>query len=190
MNATLTFFFGLFILVLFAWYFLTDKERTKRWLGTTLALLLCAFSIDAFLPFDQKIHLGLDLQGGTSFLVRLVPPVLEEGGKPRPITPEMQEQAVEVIRKRVDEFGVSEPVITKQGTDHILVQIPGLSTAQVDTARQQLQRAGKVEFRRVPPSGDQLVRQIAAGTAFTPPGYVIPPSIERRNGQPEKLLIK
>ena len=190
MNATLTFFFGLFVLILFAWYFLTDKERTKRWLGTTLALLLCAFSIDAFLPFDQKIHLGLDLQGGTSFLVRLVPPVLEEGGKPRPITPEMQEQAVEVIRKRVDEFGVSEPVITKEGTDHILVQIPGLSTAQVETARQQLQKVAKLEFRLVHPNSDQLVRQIQAGTAFTPPGYVILTSIERRSGQPEKLLIK
>jgi SecD/SecF fusion protein len=190
MNATLTFFFGLFILLLFAWYFLTDKERTKRWLGTTLALLLCAFSIDAFLPFDQKIHLGLDLQGGTSFLVRLVPPVLEEGGKPRPITPEMQEQAVEVIRKRVDEFGVSEPVITKEGTDHILVQIPGLSTAQVETARQQLQKVAKLEFRLVHPNSDQLVRQIQEGTTFTPPGYVILTSIERRSGQPEKLLVK
>jgi SecD/SecF fusion protein len=190
MNATLTFFFGLFILLLFAWYFLTDKERTKRWLGTTLALLLCAFSIDAFLPFDQKIHLGLDLQGGTSFLVRLVPPVLEEGGKPRPITPEMQEQAVEVIRKRVDEFGVSEPVITKEGTDHILVQIPGLSTAQVETARQQLQKVAKLEFRLVHPNSDQLVRQIQEGATFTPPGYVILTSIERRSGQPEKLLVK
>ena len=190
MNATLTFFFGLFILLLFAWYFLTDQERTKRWLGTTLALLLCAFSIDAFLPFDQKIHLGLDLQGGTSFLVRLVPPIPEEGGKPRAITPEMQEQAVEVIRKRVDEFGVSEPVITKEGTDHILVQIPGLSTAQVETARKQLEKVAKLEFRLVHPNSDQLVSQIEAGTAFTPPGYVILKSIERRNGQPEKLLVK
>jgi SecD/SecF fusion protein len=190
MNATLTFFFGLFILVLFAWYFLTDQERTKRWLGTSLALLLCAFSIDAFLPFEQKIHLGLDLQGGTSFLVRLVPPVPEEGGKPRPITPEMQEQAVEVIRKRVDEFGVSEPVITKEGNDHILVQIPGLSPAQIETARQQLERVAKLEFRLVHPNNEQLVHQIAAGSAFTPPGYVILTSIEHRNGQPEKLLVK
>ncbi len=102
----------------------------------------------------------------------------------------MQEQAVEVIRKRVDEFGVSEPVITKQGTDHILVQIPGLNTAQVETARQQLQRVAKLEFRLVHPNSDQLVRQIAAGTAFTPPGYVVLTSIERRNGQPEKLLVK
>src|ERR1700733_1567768 len=190
MNATLTFFVGLFVLLLFAWYFLTDKEKTKRWLGTTLTLLLCAFSIDAFSPFEQKIHLGLDLQGGTSFLIRLVPPVPEDGGAPRAITPEMQEQAVEVIRKRVDEFGVREPVITKQGTDHILVQIPGLSTAQVETAGPQLQRVAQLEFRLVHPDSDQLVRQIAAGTAFTPPGYVVLTSIEHRNGQPEKLLVK
>src|SRR4029077_5869666 len=116
MNATLTFFFGLFVLFLFAWYFLTDKEKTKRWLATTLTLLLCAFSIDAFLPFEQKIHLELDLQGGTSFLVGVGRPVPEGGGAPPHITPEIQEQAVEVIQKRVDKFGVSEPVITKQGT--------------------------------------------------------------------------
>jgi SecD/SecF fusion protein len=190
MDATLTFFFGLFVLVLFAWYFLTTKEKTKRWLGTALALLLCVFSIDAFLPFQQKIHLGLDLQGGTSFLVRLVPPVPEQGGAPRTITPEMQEQAVEVIRKRVDEFGVSEPVITKQGTDHILVQIPGLNAAQIETARQQLQKVAKLEFRLVHPNSDQLVPQIEAGTAIAPPGYVVLTSIEHPNGQREKLLVK
>jgi SecD/SecF fusion protein len=190
MDATLTFFFGLFVLILFAWYFLTGKERTKRWLGTTLTVLLCVFCIQAFLPFQQKIHLGLDLQGGTSFLVRLVPPAPEQGAPPRPITPEMQEQAVEVIRKRVDEFGVSEPVITKQGSDHILVQIPGLNATQIQTAREQLQRVAKLEFRLVHPNSDQLVSQIEAGTAFPPPGYVILNSLERRNGHPEKLLVR
>jgi SecD/SecF fusion protein len=190
MDATLTFFFGLFVLVLFGWYFLTGRERTKRWLGTALTVLLCVFCVEAFLPFQQKIHLGLDLQGGTSFLVRLVPPVPEQGAPPRAITPEMQEQAVEVIRKRVDEFGVSEPVITKQGSDHILVQIPGLNATQIQTAREQLQRVAKLEFRLVHPNSDQLVPQIEAGTAFPPPGYVILNSIEQRNGHPEKLLVK
>src|SRR6201997_4384001 len=189
MTPALTFVFGLVLLILFGLYFIVENERTKRRLGTALAVLLCAFCIDSFLPLQKKIHLGLDLQGGTSFLVRLVPPT-EENGQPRKITPEMQEQAVEVIRKRVDQFGVSEPVITKQGTDHILVQIPGLSTAQVETARTQLQKVAKLEFRLVHPNSDQLVRQIAAGTAFTPPGYVLLNSIERRNGQPEKLLVK
>ena len=36
------------------------------------------------------------------------------------------EQALEIIRNRIDQFGVSEPEITLQGTDHILVQLPGI----------------------------------------------------------------
>jgi SecD/SecF fusion protein len=191
MTPTLTFLFGLVILFLFAWYFLSEKEKFKRWLGTTLTLLLCAFCVEAFWPFEQKIHLGLDLQGGTSFLIRLVPPTNETGGQSRQITPQMQEQAVEVIRKRVDAFGVSEPVITKQGSDHILVQIPGLNTAQIETARQQLQRVAKLEFRLVHPNSDQLVAQIDAGQGYTPPGYVILNSVEKREGKPpERLLVK
>jgi SecD/SecF fusion protein len=190
MHPILTFAFGIILLFLFAWYFLSEREKTKRWLGTSLALLLCVFCIDAFLPFEQKIHLGLDLQGGTSFLLRLVAPTPDEGGSARQITPQMQEQAVEVIRKRVDAFGVSEPVITKQGSDHILVQIPGLNTAQIETARQQLQRVAKLEFRLVHANNDQLIAQIDSGQAFTPPGYVLLNSQEQRNGKPEKLLVK
>jgi SecD/SecF fusion protein len=184
MTPALTFVFGLVLLILFGLYFIVENERTKRGLGTALAVLLCAFCIDSFLPLQKKIHLGLDLQGGTSFLVRLVPPT-EENGQPRKITPEMQEQAVEVIRKRVDQFGVSEPVITKQGTDRILVQIPGLDAAQVENARQQLLRVAKLEFRLVHPQSDELVPQIENGSHFTPPGYVILNGVER-NGKREK----
>ncbi len=197
MNPTLTFFFGLLLLVIFAWYFISEKDRVKRWLATILTVLLCAFCIDSFLPLDQKIRLGLDLQGGTSFLIRLVPPTGENGAS-RTITPEMQEQAVEVIRRRVDQFGVSEPVITKQGTDRILVQIPGLDTAQIENARQQLQRVAKLEFRLVHPNMEALLPQIESGATFTPPGYVILPGkpdqpidgAAKNAPKPTKYLVK
>ena len=188
MTPALTFVFGLVLLVLFGLYFLFESERRKRWTGTILAVLLGAFCVDAFLPLEKKIHLGLDLQGGSSFLVRLVPPT-DENGQARKITPEMQEKAVEVIRKRVDQFGVSEPVITRQGSDRILVQIPGLDTAQIESARRQLQRVAKLEFRLVHPQSDELVPQIEKGSHFTPPGYEILNGIER-NGKSEKLLVK
>src|ERR1700745_185625 len=125
MNPTWTFFFGLLLLCIFAAYFLVEREQTKRLLGTTLTGLLCAFCIYSFYPPSANIHYRLDLQRGPSFLIRLVPPK-NENGKSRTITPDMQQQAVEVIRRRVDQFGVSEPIITSQGSGRILVQIPRL----------------------------------------------------------------
>jgi SecD/SecF fusion protein len=191
MNPTWTFLFGLFLLCLFGAYFLVEKEQTKRLLGTTLTVLLCAFCIYSFYPPSAKIHYGLDLQGGTSFLVRLVPPK-DENGKPRTITPDMQQQAVEVIRRRIDQFGVSEPIITSQGSDRILVQIPGLDTAKIDEARDQLQRVAKLEFRLVHPQSSTLVSQIDSGQTFTPPGYEILDGVKGKSttGKPEKYLVK
>lgn len=188
MSPTWTFLFGLFLLCLFAAYFLVEKEQTKRLLGTALTVLLCAFCIYSFYPPSAKIHYGLDLQGGSSFLIRLVPPK-DENGKPRAITSDMQQQAVEVIRRRVDQFGVSEPIITTQGSDRILVQIPGLDTARIDSAREQLQRVAKLEFRLVHPESSKLIPLIDSGQTFTPPGYEILNG-KSASGSPQKYLVK
>ena len=106
MSPALTFFAGLLLLILFGWYFASDLPVRKRWLGLILSVLLVAFCLEATLPPSQKIKLGLDLQGGTSFLIKLTPQA------DQPITSDLLDQAVEVIRKRVDAYGVSEPVIT------------------------------------------------------------------------------
>jgi len=167
MNPIFTFCFGLLLLVLFGWYFATETGRRKRMLGTVLTVLMVAFCIQSVYPPDQKVHLGLDLQGGTSFLIRLdIPP----GGI---LDKDTVSQAVEVIRKRVDQFGVSEPVITPEGKDRILVQIPGLDEQKIKEAREQLQKVAQLEFRLVRPGSAQLIKQIDAGTQPIPPGYEI-----------------
>jgi SecD/SecF fusion protein len=144
MSPAFTFFAGLGLLVLFGWYFATDLGPRKRLLATALMGLLVAFSIATIWPPEKKIQLGLDIQGGTSFLIRLIP-----GEKQ--ITRAMLDQAVEVIRKRVDYFGGGEPVISPVGSDRILVQIPGLDTAKIQEARDQLSRVAKLEFALVHP---------------------------------------
>ena len=150
MTPALTFFAGLGLLVLFGWYFATDVGLRKRLLATTLVMLLVAFSIATIWPPKEKIQLGLDIQGGTSFLIRLM-------GGDKAVNKGMLDQAVEVIRKRVDYFGVGEPVISPVGNDRILVQIPGLDTAKIQEAREQLSRVAKLEFRMVyPDNGDRL----------------------------------
>src|SRR4051794_16979409 len=132
MSNTLVFFSGLVLLILFGWYVLSDTDRAKRIVGTILTILLVGFCIALVIPpYDirdangkltpGKISLGLDLQGGTSFLIQLMP-AANEGGEVRSITPDMVERAIEAIRKRVDQFGVSEPIITPQGKERILVQ--------------------------------------------------------------------
>ena len=186
MTPALTFFIGLAMLVLFGWYFATDQGSRKRLLAMTLMLLLVIFSIATIWPPQKKIALGLDIQGGTSFLIRLVP-----GDKP--ITKGMLDQAVEVIRKRIDVFGVSEPIISPVGGDRILVQIPGLDTAKIQEARDQLSRVAKLEFRLVYSDNGERLREIDEGKQVIPPEYRIETYKMQREGEKpveERLLVK
>src|SRR5437867_2712484 len=204
MTPALTFFIGLAIVVLFGWYFATESNRLRRILGTVLTITVTALCLwSTYPPFDEKgpdgkivrrgkIHLGLDLQGGTSFLIRLEPPASADGGK-RPITKSMVDQAIEAIRKRVDRFGVSEPIITPQGNDRILVQIPGLDAANIQEARDQLSRVAKLEFRLVYPDNGQRLKAIDEGKDVIPPEFRIESYEMQREGEKpieERLLVK
>src|SRR2546423_5600230 len=187
MSPGLTFFVGVGMLVLFGWYFASDQGLRKRLLASTLMLLLVIFSIATIWPPQKKIALGLDIQGGTSFLIRLVP-----GDKS--ITKGMLEQAVEVIRKRVDYFGGGEPIISPGGQDRILVQIPGLDTAKIQEARGQLSRVAKLEFRLVYPDNGERLAAIDKGTEVVPPEYKIEnykhAAEENEQATTERLLVK
>src|SRR5438132_2736500 len=187
MTPALTFFAGLGLLVLFGWYFATDVGLRKRLLATTLVMLLVAFSIATIWPPKEKIQLGLDIQGGTSFLIRLM-------GADKEVNKGMLDQAVEVIRKRVDVFGVSEPVISPVGNDRILVQIPGLDTAKIQEVREQLSRVAKLEFRLVFPDNGERLRAIDGGKEVIPPEYRIEvyKMAAEGNEKPreERLLVK
>jgi SecD/SecF fusion protein len=187
MNPALTFFIGLVMLILFGWYFATNFGLRKRILATLLMLMLVVFSIVTIWPPREKIALGLDIQGGTSFLIRL-----KQADKP--ITKAMLDQAVEVIRKRVDYFGGGEPVISPVGSDRILVQIPGLDTAKIQEARQQLSRVAKLEFRLVYPDNGERLKAIDAGQEVIPPEYRLesytPHAEEGRKPVQERLLVK
>lgn len=188
MSPALTFLVLLGLLALFGWYFATDIGPRKRILGTLLTVLLTAFCVWSMLPLEKKIRLGLDLKGGTSFLIKLS----SEGG--REISKEMLDQAVEVIRKRVDEYGVGEPVISPAGTDRILVQIPGLDSEKIQEARQQLSRVAKLEFRLVYPDNGQRLQGIDAGTEVIPPEYKVETYILHsepgKKAEEERLLVK
>ena len=164
MSPALTFTFGLIILALFAWYFSTEFANRKRVLGMALTLLLVALC--GALVLSKGINKGLDLAGGTEFIIRMV----REGKDP--VSERAADAAVEVIRSRVDRYGVGEPVISRLGNDQIQVQIPGLDPDHIKEVRETLQRVAKLEFKLVYPN-QGLIQQIEAGTAIIPPGYMI-----------------
>jgi SecD/SecF fusion protein len=187
MNPALTFVLGLLLAALFGWYFLTDSDRHKRILGSILTVLVVALCLASVYPPEQNLPLGLDLKGGTSFLVRLKAEA-EEGASPKEITPAMLDQAKEVIRKRVDSMGTSEPLIAPQGTDRILVQIPGLNTGKLDEAREQLYKPAKLDFKLVHPQSDGIL----SGAIPPDPAFKVEIHQDERNGKPfeEKLVVK
>ena len=104
-----------------------------------------ALSIWAMSPVSQKIHLGLDLQGGSRLLLELSPTA-----ETPTITSQVQEQTKEVIDRRVNSLGLAEPQISKVGTNRILVELPKASAATADQAEKLLKEAAVLEFKIVP----------------------------------------
>jgi SecD/SecF fusion protein len=148
-----------------------------------------------------SVKLGLDLQGGTSYLVEMDTNALAAvtGATNAPANSAEVDlaigHAVEVLRKRVDKFGVAEPVIQPAGDNRILVQLPGLSESDKEAAKQQIQKAAYLEFRIVHPESDRLVNPQTGElvTGMAEPGYEVMRRKERMpdgTEQIEAVLVK
>jgi SecD/SecF fusion protein len=81
-------------------------------------------------------------------------------------------QSIEVIRKRIDELGTTEPSIQRQGTDRVLVQVPGFG----DSSRLKdiISRTARLTFHLVHPS----MSAAQAEAQGIPAGYIILPSAD------------
>jgi SecD/SecF fusion protein len=71
-------------------------------------------------PAHKKPTLGLDLRGGLEVVLKAKPP------KGHKLTKADMDRAVTVMRNRIDKLGVSEPVVTKQGSDEIVIELAGV----------------------------------------------------------------
>ena len=71
---------------------------------------------------EGKINLGLDLQGGMHIVLKV-----DTSGMPKEERDDATERALEIIRNRIDQFGVLEPSIQRQGKDRVIVQLPGVT---------------------------------------------------------------
>jgi SecD/SecF fusion protein len=88
----------------------------------------------------KALNLGLDLKGGMHVVLEVDQSKLKEGEKRDAV-----DRALEIIRNRVDQFGVTEPLIQKQGGDRIIVELPGLQ--EVDRAQALIGQTAQLEFK-------------------------------------------
>ena len=117
--------------------------------------------------FGKPIKKGLDLQGGMYIVLRPdYERIKEELGK-EPSEREKQEyldKSLGILMRRINRFGVSEPVIRKLGKDNIEIQLPGIRDRE--KAIEVIKKVGNLSYKLVDPNYDDvLANKIAVSRA-------------------------
>ena len=166
--------------------------RNNIWKWLVLAwkwLVLALIAVVSFYvcnPPKEKVRLGLDLNGGTSFTLgvdteKLAQSIIaanpaitnQEGAVDAQIAKTLEgcdDRIIQVIRRRVDAMGTNEPVIQGMKNHRLLVQLPGADEKTRKEAKASLQNAAFLEFRLTHPKNDQLVAKLLS-KEVCPPGY-------------------
>jgi len=104
------------------------------------------------LVMAKKINLGLDLQGGMHLVLQANFNKIESKSVDKKKLSdkektELTQQALELIRNRIDKFGVAEPSIRPRGSDAIEIQLPGVKDPRA--VKKAIGTTGQVEYRLV-----------------------------------------
>lgn len=108
-----------------------------------LLLVVAIIAIAAFVafPIQGKVRLGLDLRGGVHI-------VLQAKGTPEnPVNKDSVDRLIAVLRNRIDQYGIAEPVIQAQGEDRVAIDLPGVEDPEA--ALDLIGRTAVLEFRQV-----------------------------------------
>jgi protein-export membrane protein SecD len=136
-TALLIILSGYFLYPTFEWYRMTDDEKAQAEKAKDPIL-------------GKTLNLGLDLRGGTHLLLEVDASKLDE----KVTVKDAVDRAVEVIRNRIDQFGVAEPLIAKQGDRWIVVQLPGIKDPA--RAKELIGKTALLEFCLVETNNDAL----------------------------------
>jgi len=139
---------------------------------SVLILALLATCIYFTFPLQKRISLGLDLQGGMHLLLKVDTSKLSGRAKD-----EAADRAVEVVRNRIDQFGVRETSIQKQGVDELVVQLPGVTDRE--RALDIIGKTALLEFKVVSSDSEKLKEALAGRV---PDGYELKYTVD--DGEP------
>ncbi|MDR0647941.1 MAG: protein translocase subunit SecD [Synergistaceae bacterium] len=129
-------------------------RRDKIRLGLIAVVLLLTFL--AVFPIEGRVKLGLDLKGGAHIVL------LVKGTEQNPVTADGMDSQMAVLRNRIDQYGIVEPQIQREGNDRVAIDLPGVEDPEA--ALELLGRTAVLEFRQVVEAGPSM-----------------PPPVERRN---------
>jgi SecD/SecF fusion protein len=169
MNPFATFFVGASILMMLLVYVGTAVHKTKRWVGTILVALTAAASI--YTAKTMGLQLGIDLQGGSEFIVQLAPGKNDDGS-PKAVTSSDVQQAIAILEKRLNADASKDLSMQPEGTDRIVIQMPGITEEEIKDVRITIQTVAHLEFRRVHPDSQAKLEQIKARGGIKEPGWI------------------
>jgi SecD/SecF fusion protein len=170
---TLLFLLAIFSLVLFVWYFATEKENRKMWVGTLLSAILIAASV--YFLKTQRFQLGIDLQGGVAYTVSVVP----QNGEA--VSVANVNAAKEILERRLSPLGNKDVVITPLvtgGSAKLYIEVPGITPEESEKNRQTIEKTAKLDFRLLHPSGDSLIQARSETSKVIEPGWVEIPNLQ------------
>ncbi len=139
-----------------------NKAQQWKLVGIIALTIACVWLIwppftvkdkDGVVEQKGKINLGLDLQGGMHVVLKV-----DMAKLPIEARKDAVERAIEVIRNRVDQFGVGEMAIQRQGKDNIVVQLPGVTDRE--RALEIIGKTAHLEFKIVSDNIEDLKKAI------------------------------
>lgn len=144
-------------------------NRNLQWklMGIVLLAAACVWLIwppftikdkDGQIIQKGKINLGLDLQGGMHILLKV-----DTAKLPLDARKDAVDRAIEIIRNRVDQFGVGEMSIQRSGKDDLIVQLPGVTDRE--RALEIIGKTAHLEFKIVSDNVEDLKKSLAKEAA-------------------------
>ena len=113
--------------------------RNKRTNIIVLIAFILLIGLSVYYIVTAPINLGLDLKGGTQIILRPVE------GEESQVTSESLDKAMLIIMDRIDRLGISEPLVTRDISNNIVIQLPGVSDS--DRAISVIGKTAQLEFR-------------------------------------------
>ncbi|MDR1885812.1 MAG: protein translocase subunit SecD [Synergistaceae bacterium] len=129
--------------------------KKDKWRLGIIAIVIAISAVTVY-PISGKVKLGLDLKGG-AHIVLLAKPTDEVQ-----VNEESIEQLIATLRNRIDQYGIVEPQIQREGADRVAIDLPGV--ADPEAALDLIGRTAVLEFRQVTGAGPKT-----------------PPPVERKN---------